>query len=60
MITEVGYGFTDFSCKVTVGMGKETMAIGNDMPTHVGAKRETNGMLLTANLKSFSKIGFLL
>jgi hypothetical protein len=41
-------------------MGEETMAAGSDMPTHVGAERETNGMLFTANLRSFSKIGFLL
>jgi hypothetical protein len=25
-------------------MGKETMAIGNDMRTHVGTEKETNGM----------------
>ncbi len=57
---EVGYGSAGFSCKHAAGMGEETMAAGSDMPTPVGAERETNGMLFTANLRSFSKIGFLL
>ncbi len=60
LTAEVGYGSAGFSCKAAAGMGEETMAAGSDMPTHVGAERETNGMLFTANLRSFSKIGFLL
>jgi hypothetical protein len=60
LTAEVGYGSAGFSCKAASGMGEETMAAGSDMPTHVGAERETNGMLFTANLRSFSKIGFLL
>ncbi len=59
VITKVCYGFTGFSYKVVVSMGKETMAVGNHMLTHVGEGRKTNGVFFITNLKSLSKIRFL-
>jgi len=47
LTAEVGYGSAGFSCKAAAGMGEETMAAGSDMPTHVGAERETNGAIST-------------
>jgi hypothetical protein len=57
---KIGYGSIGFSCKVAISMGKETVVANNDMPTHVGVKRETNCMFFIANLTSLSTIGFLL